>query len=253
MANFTLDRPDIYPPGTVVGVYEGVNNDMPLGPAVTQGLVGNQGVVFSALEEGIRYYAYAQVQSIDRVVAFVIPRPVQVSTTGGAPGTPGASGVPGPPGPVGPPGPPGPPGADGSPGPIGATGSQGNPGPAPPPGGLGPRAVSIGTQGSPSTANPVQVDMFDTLNSVTSRDISVVLFQGVNTAIGHLNAPTGPWNMTWEIHQVGGPWTISLKGTVIRDQPIQLTQTAGAIDLIQIWSPDGTSLRASMLKDLKVQ
>lgn len=124
-------------------------------------------------------------------------------------------------------------------------------------GAVGDRLLTLGSQATPVTATTATIDFTDAANSVTSRSLYVVFWLGNGCAISITNLPAGPSACTIEVHQVGGPWSATWKigGTTgpvsAGGTGIALTQTAGAVDVITLFSPDGQSLRGQISRDWK--
>jgi hypothetical protein len=76
MATFTLNRSDVFPPGTSVGLYTQLNpaTQTPLGPLnQAQTVNGSGAATFTGLSEGVTYYAFAYVNGVPYHVSFLAP------------------------------------------------------------------------------------------------------------------------------------------------------------------------------------
>lgn len=119
------------------------------------------------------------------------------------------------------------------------------------PGTGGSRGPSYGTLGAPLTAN-FGVSLADAVNSVTSTDLYAVVFIAANLSFTLTNyQATGFTAVSLEVHQVGGPWTLTPTKSVLTEggDGVPLTTTAGAVDILTMWTPDGVSWRASIQND----
>lgn len=73
---FTVDRPDRFPPGTVVGLYGAEQAQLgraPVGSELDSVEADAEGVTFTGLEERGRYVAFATVDGFPRYVQFMAP------------------------------------------------------------------------------------------------------------------------------------------------------------------------------------
>lgn len=81
MASFTLERPSVFPNGTVVSAYAVSNwpdeqpSGAPRGAAAASGTVASDKVELTGLTENVAYTATAEVGGVRRYVAFVIAAP----------------------------------------------------------------------------------------------------------------------------------------------------------------------------------
>lgn len=89
MAEFTLERPNVFPDGTEVGAYAASDWPTPIPPtgeptgtAADTGTVASNKVTFTGLSEGTAYWAVGKVGETYRYISFLVPTPpVEVVTT----------------------------------------------------------------------------------------------------------------------------------------------------------------------------
>lgn len=90
MASFTLQRPSVFPNGTVVSAYavsnwpDGVPAGAPRGSAAASGTVASDKVELTGLTENVAYTATAEVGGVRRYVGFLVPgpRPGELAASG---------------------------------------------------------------------------------------------------------------------------------------------------------------------------
>lgn len=75
MAGFTLTATQVFPPGTSVGAYQAFSAEAPAGGPTTAVVntqtMGTSNLTFTGLEDGVRYWAYAQVGGAHRYIGFI--------------------------------------------------------------------------------------------------------------------------------------------------------------------------------------
>lgn len=121
------------------------------------------------------------------------------------------------------------------------------------------KVIQMGTLAAPSSGNVV-VSFIDATTGAQLTDLYVVVFMGAAGSLTYSNmAATGASAITWEVHQVGGTYAINFKksgGSALvgalteGGAGLSVTPISGAIDVITIWTPDGTSMRGSSILNL---
>jgi hypothetical protein len=119
---------------------------------------------------------------------------------------------------------------------------------------LDQRVTDAGTSGSPITSD-YTLSMVDAATGITRRSAYLVMYLGGTVSLVLSNLASGVVSGVFvEVHQVGGPWTLTTKlggstALTAGGAGIYTTATAGAIDMISLWTPDGSSLRGSIDRD----